>query len=296
MLQPLHQTIQVTYHYSVYFTNKLFARTNPLLKETLMHNAGVASSVLCVVDNGILQHQAPLLEDIETYCRDQHINLASTPLVIAGGEQAKNDGTNVMLIQEAIHRYGLCRHSYVLAIGGGAVLDAVGYATATAHRGLRLLRVPTTVLAQNDSGVGVKNGINAFGKKNFLGTFAPPVAVLNDRRFFETLSRRDKVAGMAEAVKVALVRDPEFFAWMRANVQALAACEPQTLSRLVRRCAELHLEHIATSGDPFELGSARPLDFGHWAAHKLEALSGNRLRHGEAVAIGMALDTVYSLK
>lgn len=150
------------------------------------------------------------------------------------------------------------------------------------------------MLAQNDAGVGVKNGINAFGQKNFLGTFAPPFAVLNDARFLETLSCRDTIAGMAEAVKVALIRDAEFYDWLRAHTASLAACELASVTPLIRRCAQLHLDHIAAAGDPFELGSARPLDFGHWASHKLESLSASRLRHGEAVAIGIALDTIYS--
>ena len=155
--------------------------------------------------------------------------------------------------------------------------------------------MPTTVLAQADSGVGVKNGVNAFGKKNFLGTFAPPFAVVNDARFLDTLPVRDRVAGTAEAVKVALLRDAAFFEWLCAQAPRLAAGDLETLETLVHRTAELHLRHIATAGDPFELGSARPLDFGHWAAHKLETMTGT-LRHGEAVAIGLALDTLYSVR
>jgi 3-dehydroquinate synthase len=151
------------------------------------------------------------------------------------------------------------------------------------------------VLAQNDAGVGVKNGVNAFGVKNFLGTFAPPWAVLNDFDFLDTLKTRDRRAGMAEAVKVALIRDREFFDWLESRAQALARFDAEPVAHLVQRCAELHLAHIATSGDPFESGSARPLDFGHWAAHKLEALTHHAVRHGEAVAIGLALDTRYSV-
>jgi 3-dehydroquinate synthase len=181
-----------------------------------------------------------------------------------------------------------------MAIGGGAVLDMVGYAAATAHRGVRLIRVPTTVLGQNDSGVGVKNGVNAFGTKNFLGTFAPPVAVLNDSRFLTTLSARDWRSGIAEAIKVALLKDAAFFDAIEEQAPRLVQCDMRAMEDLIYRCAQLHVEHIATSGDPFEWGSSRPLDFGHWAAHKLEHLSGYRLRHGEAVAIGIALDTTYS--
>jgi 3-dehydroquinate synthase len=151
------------------------------------------------------------------------------------------------------------------------------------------------VLAQNDSGVGVKNGVNAFGVKNFLGTFAPPFAVINDSDFLSSLGPRDRIGGMVEAVKVALIRDKTFFNWLESHADALATFEPAAVSRLIRRCAELHMRQISAGGDPFETGSARPLDFGHWAAHKLESLTRHELRHGEAVAIGIALDTRYSV-
>jgi 3-dehydroquinate synthase len=144
--------------------------------------------------------------------------------------------------------------------------------------------------------VGVKNGINAFGAKNFAGTFVPPYAVINDRRFLERLPARERVAGMAEAVKVSLIRDGAFFAWLESRADALAAADPDALASSIHRCAELHLRHIATGGDPFERGSARPLDFGHWAAHKLEAMTAHELRHGEAVAIGLLLDSRYSFE
>ena len=170
-----------------------------------------------------------------------------------------------------------------------------GYAAATAHRGVRLVRVPTTTLSQDDSAVGVKNGINAFGKKNFVGTFAPPHAVLNDFDLLTTLDDRDWRSGISEAVKVALLKDSAFFAWIEQHARELDERSLDAMAILVHRCAALHLHHIATSGDPFELGSTRPLDFGHWSAHKLEQLTHHELRHGEAVAIGIALDSTYSL-
>jgi 3-dehydroquinate synthase len=182
----------------------------------------------------------------------------------------------------------------LVAIGGGALLDVAGFAAATAHRGVRLVRLPTTTLSQADSGVGIKNGLNAFGQKNFMGTFAPPFAVINDFNLLATLPPLDKRAGYAEAVKVACIRDAAFFDDIEASAEQLSAFHPPALKRLIYRCAELHLDHIATCGDPFETGSARPLDFGHWAAHKLEMLTRSRLSHGEAVAIGIALDVVYA--
>jgi 3-dehydroquinate synthase len=142
--------------------------------------------------------------------------------------------------------------------------------------------------------VGVKNGINAFGKKNFVGTFAPPFAVINDFDLLASLPERDKRAGYAEAVKVALIQDREFFERLERDADALARLEPEPMRLLIQRCAEIHIEHIAGNGDPFESGSARPLDFGHWSAHKLEQLSHFKIRHGEAVAIGLALDVIYS--
>jgi 3-dehydroquinate synthase len=156
------------------------------------------------------------------------------------------------------------------------------------------VRIPTTTLSQCDSGVGVKNGINAFGKKNFLGSFAPPFAVLNDFQLLATLPARDKRAGYSEAVKVACIRDREFFETLEQHALRLARFEPESMRQLIQRCAELHVNHIAGCGDPFEMGSARPLDFGHWSAHKLEQLSGFEVRHGEAVAMGIALDVLYS--
>src|SRR5690606_38845412 len=143
------------------------------------------------------------------------------------------------------------RHSYVVAIGGGAVLDAVGLVATTTHRGVRHIRVPTTVLAQNDSGVGVKNGGNLQGVKEFVGTFAAPFAVLNDRDFAMSLPDRDKVAGMAEAVKVALIRDAAFFAWLEQHSEHLATFERDAMATMIRRCAELHMRQIAHGGDPF---------------------------------------------
>ncbi|MFQ5829338.1 MAG: 3-dehydroquinate synthase [Candidatus Methylomirabilia bacterium] len=293
------QKITVAYDYPVYFTTDVFSPDNPNLQEAISRKEPLRRHrLLAVVERAVTEARSRLLSDIRRYTehhRDR-LELVTEPFVIEGGEAVKNDPAIPAYLQARLDALGMDRQSFVMIVGGGALLDVVGYAAATVHRGLRVVRVPTTVLAQNDSGVGVKNSINAFGKKNFLGTFAPPFAVLNDSRFIETLSRRDKISGMAEAIKVALIRDAAFFDWLLEHTRALTTCEPDALGCLIRRCARLHLDHIAISGDPFEFGSARPLDFGHWAAHKLESLTRNQLRHGEAVAIGMALDTVYSAK
>ncbi len=296
-LPTLQQSVTVTFDYQVHFTFDLFKPTNDLLRSVLNPNpTATPTNFIVVVDGGLVAAMPNLVTQIQQYA-DRHaasINLKAAPLVIVGGETIKNDPGQVPIVQQLIHDVGLCRHSYVVAIGGGALLDLVGYAAATAHRGIRLVRVPTTVLAQDDSGVGVKNGVNAFGKKNFLGTFSPPYAVINDGAFLVNLPQRDWIAGIAEAIKVALIKDAPFFEWLCANAEALVQRDLGIMQQLIYRSCQHHLTHIGTYGDPFEMGSSRPLDFGHWSAHRLEHLTNYRLRHGEAVAIGMAIDSTYS--
>ena len=295
-MTPLQQSFSVPFTYTVSFTNDLFSATNALFRTFLQQQMTdeTPKKIVVVIDEGVLRNHPNLPTDIRTYLSTEpSVLLVADPLIVPGGEAAKNDPALVDHIVGAVSEFGIDRHSYVVGIGGGAVLDLVGYAAAISHRGVRHIRIPTTVLAQNDSGVGVKNGVNYLGKKNFLGTFAPPVAVFNDARFLTTLDERDWRAGIAEAVKVALIKDLTFFEWLEAHTEALAQRDAETMSYLIYRCADLHMRHIS-GGDPFEMGSARPLDFGHWAAHKLEYLTNFSIRHGEAVAIGIALDVVYS--
>jgi 3-dehydroquinate synthase len=295
-IPPLQQQFQVSFSYPVHFTEGLFEVDNPLFREALIADGkGLPRRVFFTLDSGVAEQHPQLTQQIAEYF-DAHadaLQLSGPVMLIPGGEQCKNQPELVQLILEAVDKYHIDRHSYLAAIGGGAVLDMVGYAASVAHRGIRHLRIPTTVLSQNDSGIGVKNSVNAFGKKNFLGNFAPPYAVFNDFAFLLTLDDRDWRSGMAEAVKVSLLKDAAFFRFMQEHAEALATRAMPPMQHLIHRCAELHLQHIA-GGDAFEQGSSRPLDFGHWSAHKLEQLSHYRIRHGEAVAIGIALDSVYS--
>jgi 3-dehydroquinate synthase len=293
-IQTIHQQVTVRFDYPVLFTKSIFSPSNRTFVDTLSTDRH--SRFLCVIDSNVAATHPTLIADIEAYALHyaDTLTLAAPPIIVVGGEAVKNDIRHVQTIVDAVNDYGIDRHSYIVVIGGGAVIDMVGYAAATAHRGIRLVRMPTTVLAQNDAAVGVKNSINAYGKKNFIGTFAPPYAVINDSEFLLTLSDRDWMAGVSEAVKVALLKDAPFFDYIEQHAQDLVARDMEAMEWVVYRCAQLHLQHIATSGDPFEMGSSRPLDFGHWAAHKLEQLSHYEVRHGEAVAVGIALDSAYS--
>ncbi len=296
-MKRIRQSFAVPFTYDVHFTSHVFHSENSLFVDLIRDaaNEGQIAKCLFVIDQGVVDTHPRLIEEIGTYSShfSEIINKVAEPLIVTGGEEVKNEPEWIEKIVEAVNVYGIDRHSYIIGIGGGAVLDMVGYAASVAHRGVRHIRIPTTVLSQNDSGVGVKNGINYFGKKNFLGNFAPPFAVINDKEFLLTLDDRDWRSGISEALKVALIKDLKFFEELEADAPALARREMAPMESLIYRCAEMHMDHIA-KGDPFEMGSSRPLDFGHWSAHKLEQLSDYRLRHGEAVAIGICLDVLYS--
>ncbi len=297
MMPAIERTVQVSFQQRVLFTRDVLRVDNPLLKDVLCDKGDrELPKVLIVLDESLHAAQPGLESRIEAWF-DAHrdcLKLVCPPIILEGGERVKNSYFHVSEIQSHIDRYHIDRHSYVVGIGGGALLDVVGLAAATAHRGVRHVRLPTTTLSQADSGVGVKNGVNAFGKKNFIGTFAVPFAVINDFDLLSSLAPRDKRAGYIEAVKVACIRDAAFFSAIERDAARLRQFDPPAIERLIYRCAELHVNHIASAGDPFELGSARPLDFGHWAAHKLEQISDYKIRHGEAVAVGIALDVIYS--
>lgn len=292
------QRFSVPYEFPVVFTEHVFDPDNAALRDVVCRiEPAKRHRVIVFVDDGLLASRPGLVDAINDYVshHSDAIELVAAPVPVPGGEKIKSDLRFIQEIQQQLFDHHMDRHSFVIAVGGGAVLDAVGFCAATAHRGIRHIRIPSTVLAQNDSGVGVKNGVNLYGVKNFLGSFAPPFAVLNDIAFALSLSERDKVAGMAEAVKVALIRDGEFFNWIERNSDRLVTFDQTSMAYLIRRCAELHMRQIGQGGDPFESGSARPLDYGHWSAHRLETLTKHQLRHGEAVAIGMALDARYSV-
>ena len=295
----VQQSFVVPFEYPVHFTRNLFDHKNVLLasamnrlKEDRKHRAMV------YVDQGLYEEWPDLLGSITGYFefRPKKLELAAPPLVIPGGEGAKSGWDTVRNIMTAIGDLHLDRQSFVVAVGGGSLLDMVGFAASIVHRGLRFIRVPTTTLAQNDAGIGVKNGMNEHGQKNFVGTFSPPFAVLNDFAFLSTLSQRDWIGGVAEAFKVAIIKDADFFEYLCDQANELRARNIGAMETTIRHCAVLHLEHIRTNGDPFEFGSARPLDFGHWAAHKLEVMSGYTMGHGQAVAIGLAIDSYYAMR
>jgi 3-dehydroquinate synthase len=300
-LQPfeIRNAFAVPFDYRVLFTDFVLRPDNPALAD-LLSPVGHAHSSRAVIfiDRGFHEANPAVITDAAAYfsAYPGRLKLAEPPVVVTGGETAKHDFAVFEQTVQVLRQAKLDRHSYAILIGGGAMLDACGFAAAAVHRGVRTIRIPTTVLAQNDAGIGVKNGIDFLGQKNFLGSFYPPYAVINDYTLLTSLPMPMKRDGHAEAVKVGLIRDAAFFEWIEQNTLPLSLGEEAQIRYAIRRCAEIHLKQITGAGDPFERGSARPLDFGHWAAHKLEQMSGFTLRHGRAVAIGMAIDVLYSVR
>lgn len=297
-----HRRYEFDVEFSVPFTHRLrftedvFSADQDVLLELLEPSGPRRPRVQFWIDAQVRAARPDLIPTLERLAQTHRdrFELAGHVQVVDGGEAVKNDVHIVERMLKVFNHADLDRRSYVVVIGGGAVLDAVGFAAAIAHRGIRLVRLPTTTLAQADSGIGVKNSINLFQKKNWIGTFAVPWGVINDAGLLATLPDRDFVCGFAEAVKVALLKDrPLFERLCRDAAQIRRRSMPESLAA-IRESARHHLQHITRGGDPFEALEARPLDFGHWSAHKLEVMSDFALRHGEAVAIGVAVDTVYS--
>ncbi len=292
---PNDPLIQLSLPHRVRFTRDAFDTGNTALADVFEIDEQAPAKVLVAVDQGLVEALPGLQQQIEAYFAAHATalpTLASFRSVV-GGEPCKNYLSNLETFLGEIDRAHLDRHSYILVIGGGAVLDMVGFAAAVAHRGIRLVRMPTTTLAQADSGVGVKNSVNMFGKKNFIGSFAVPWAVVNDLTLLDTLDGREWRNGLSEAVKVGLLKDAGLYRLISKRAGMLGKRDRALGDDVIQRSAHLHLDHIAHGGDPFEMTTARPLDFGHWSGHKLEQLTNFAVKHGEGVALGLALDVTY---
>ena len=308
----LDTPLAVRFRHRVTFTHNVLSLGNPTLRSVLGdaangENSGtVARRAIAFIDSNVLVAHPLLPDQLRAYmahaattARALHPRLAPFPELmlvepVIGGEAAKQSMSVVDRVIQSTDEHGIDRQSFVIAIGGGAVLDAVGFGASIAHRGVRLVRLPTTTLSQDDAGMAVKNGINLGAKKNFIGNFSIPHAVVCDTAFLQSSPDWSWCGGFSEAVKIALLRDPELFARIESSATDIRTRSMSAAIPVIIRSAELHYRHIMQGGDPFEAHSARPLDFGHWLAHRLEGMTHGALPHGQAVAIGVAIDTLYS--
>jgi len=208
-------------------------------------------------------------------------------IVLADGERYK-DWATLNRIYDALIEGRCERKTTLIALGGGVVGDLAGFAAATYMRGIPFIQVPTTLLAQVDSSIGGKTGINHPLGKNMIGAFYQPRLVLADTAVLASLPPRELSAGLAEVIKHGLVRDEGFVAWLEQNVEKLLACDAQALAHAVRRCCEIKAAVVAE--DEREAGVRALLNFGHTFGHAIESgLGYGKWLHGEAVAAGMAM-------
>lgn len=294
MNKNIKQTFSINYSYNIFFTKNIFNIDNKILINEFNNENLSEKKAIIIIDKNVIKYHKNLLSNIKDYFKTykKYIKISCDPIIITGGEKIKNHYIIIKYLYKIIEKYKICRQSYLISIGGGTIQDLVGYAASTAHRGVKLIRIPTTVLSQDDSGVGVKNGINFMNKKNFIGSFAPPALVINDFNLIKSLSKKQITDGLSEAIKVSLIKDKDFFYYIEEN--SLNIYKEDVLEKIIYKSAKLHAEHISKYGDPFEKTSSRPLDFGHWIAHKIESISKYKISHGEAVGIGIVIDSTYS--
>jgi 3-dehydroquinate synthase len=207
---------------------------------------------------------------------------------VASGETSKSV-TCLAEIWEWMQACGTDRKSVVVAIGGGVVGDLAGFAAASYARGIRLVQIPTTLLAQVDSSVGGKTGINLTAAKNMVGAFWQPSLVLIETQTLATLPQRTYLSGLAEIIKYGVIEDAEFFAWLERNADALVAREPSAIRHAIATSCRIKADVVAN--DEREISGRRAiLNYGHTFAHAIEATAGyGAFLHGEAVAIGMEM-------
>ncbi|NLF32138.1 MAG: 3-dehydroquinate synthase [Planctomycetes bacterium] len=288
-----HQEFEVLCRYDVFFTDDLFDPASGLLPSVFADPGpdGRFHVGVCL-DEGLVNAQPDLPNRIAAYfaAHEGRIKLAGEPAIVPGGEARKGDWEAML---DAVWHFGtprFGRQDYAMIIGGGAMLDLVGFALSIVYRGGRQVRVPTTVLAQCDAGVEVRTFVNEAGRKDFASTLAPPFAVINDRAMLRSLGRREWIAGTAEAFKIALCADRELFDFLCGSAAAIGDRDEDVMDWIIQRSAVLHLERIRSEGMAFGTGREQPVDLGHWVGHRLEAMSRYWLPHGQAIAVGIAVD------
>jgi 3-dehydroquinate synthase len=241
---------------------------------------GLDSRCMVISDELVAQHYgAPAVGSLEK------AGFTVSLLVVPAGERSKNLKTAGRCYQQlAAHR--MERKSFVVALGGGVVGDLAGFVAATYLRGIPFVQVPTSLLAQVDSSVGGKVGINLAAAKNLVGAFHQPRLVLCDLDTLRTLPDREYRSGLAEVIKYGVIQDAAFFAFLEKNLSGILAQKPSVLAKTIARCCEIKAYIVGQ--DEFESGARALLNFGHTVGHAIEAVAGyGRFLHGEAIALGM---------
>ena len=282
--------------YSVKFTRNMFGDDNGVLGEIVGADGKAEPRVVLVADRAVVENTPDLGKKIGKYFKDHGIKLAAKPYVVNGGEINKTNGmTTVRQITELVADSALGRDGFMLAIGGGALLDAAGYAAASFNRGARIIRVPTTLLSQCSGACFPSVGTNVLNRKDSNSIFAVPFASVVDFDFLKTLPDAVRQEGVSEAVKIAVATDAKFLDWIGKNAEKISSGDEETLEELIRRSAALHVDVIAKNKNPIGSDAERIFEFGLWSAHRIEALGRFRIPHGAALAVGLCIDAAYSV-
>jgi len=261
-----------------------------LLNQVALFKACEKASSIFIVSNTTV---APLYADRLSKTLE-HFEKPIQKIVLPDGESYK-DWKNLQLIFDDLLKHGADRQTILIALGGGVIGDMTGFAAASFMRGIRFIQVPTTLLAQVDSSVGGKTGINHPLGKNMIGAFHQPVAVIADLNTLKTLPARELSAGLAEVVKHGAIADASFLDWIEANATALLACDTAAMAHAVLRSCEI--KSAVVSADEREGGIRATLNFGHTFGHAIEAgLGYGEWLHGEAVGCGMVLGAELSCR
>lgn len=294
---PTHtQELQSTHRYTVCFTSDLFGPDNETIRRTLTkmgHKPPLRCAVL--VDSGVAARNAALIPQILHHFQKERpfLDLCHPPFAMPGGESVKNSRRTAEAISAIARTHALSRESLVLVVGGGAFLDAAGTALSQCDGGIPTANIPTSPLAQSAAGIGAMRFMNEGGIKNAAGIFAPPHAVFIDFALLKTLPFEHHVSGMAEAFKMALAADAEFFAILCRKALKIRQNDRSTVEKVIHKTATLHLDQARKSYARMAHGDGNPADFGDWTARWLETLSGYKLPHGHALSVGIALKAWY---
>ncbi|MDH6302460.1 3-dehydroquinate synthase [Polynucleobacter sphagniphilus] len=261
-----------------------------LIDQSALFNACEKASSLFIVTNSTVAplYAERLTKTLEKFGKPIH------KIVLPDGESYK-DWKHLQLIFDDLLKFGADRQTMLIALGGGVIGDMTGFAAASFMRGIRFIQVPTTLLAQVDSSVGGKTGINHPLGKNMIGAFHQPVAVIADLNTLKTLPARELSAGLAEVIKHGAIADAHFLDWIEANASALLACDTNAMGYAVLRSCEI--KSAVVSADEREGGIRATLNFGHTFGHAIEAGMGyGQWLHGEAVGCGMVMGAELSYR
>ena len=267
----------------------IFIGTDLIDKPELFKGCEKSTSIYIVTNTTVAPLYAQrLTKTLETFGKPVRT------IVLPDGESYK-DWKNLQLIFDDLLKFGADRQTILIALGGGVIGDMTGFAAASFMRGIRFIQVPTTLLAQVDSSVGGKTGINHPLGKNMIGSFHQPIAVIADLNTLKTLPARELSAGLAEVIKHGAIADAPFLDWIESNTPALLACDTEAMSHAVLRSCEI--KSAVVSADEKEGGIRATLNFGHTFGHAIEAgLGYGEWLHGEAVGCGMVLGADLSCR